>query len=117
MTFYRFPYKLDYADKLEKVIKMPDLLTLAAMKAFALGQRAKWKDYVGMYFILNGFYSIDQINQRGREVFGEEYNEKLFKSQLSYFKDINYSEEVEFMPGFAVSDAKIKKALVEFSIS
>lgn len=24
---------------------MPDLLTLAAMKAYALGRRAKWKDY------------------------------------------------------------------------
>lgn len=29
------------------IIKMPDLLRLSAMNAFALGRRAKWKDYVG----------------------------------------------------------------------
>ncbi len=35
----------------ERIIKMPGLLTLAAMKAFELGRRAKWKDYVDIYFI------------------------------------------------------------------
>jgi hypothetical protein len=31
---------------------MPTLLSLAAMKAFSLGRRAKWKDYVDLYFLL-----------------------------------------------------------------
>ena len=38
---------------------MPDLLHLAAMKAYALGRRAKWKDYVDLYFILKDFYSSE----------------------------------------------------------
>ena len=44
------------------------------------------------------------------------FNEKLFKTQLAYFDDINYSEKVEFMPGFEVSDKIIKKALIDFSL-
>ena len=28
-----------------------DLLDLAAMKAYALGRRSKWKDYVDLYFL------------------------------------------------------------------
>jgi hypothetical protein len=34
-----------------KHISLPTLLSLAAMKAFALGRRAKWKDYVDLFFI------------------------------------------------------------------
>lgn len=117
ITFYNFPYKLKYIENFENVIKLPDLLTLAAMKAFAIGQRSKWKDYVDLYFILRDYYSIDQINARGRELFDNEYNEKMFKAQLSYFNDLNYSEKIEFLPGFAVTDNKIKKALIEFSLS
>ena len=117
ITFYNFPYTIDYADKFEDVIKLPNLLTLAAMKAFALGQRAKWKDYVDLYFILRDYYTIDNINKKGKKLFEQEYNEKLFRSQLSFFDDINYDEEVEFLPSFKVSDNVIKKKLIEFSIS
>src|SRR5690606_18198394 len=43
ITFFLFPYKVPVTDSLDDFFKMPDLLTLAAMKAFALGRRAKWK--------------------------------------------------------------------------
>ena len=60
MTFYAYPYKIDYSERFEAEIKLPDLLTLASMKAFALGRRAKWKDYVDLYFILKK-YSLGKI--------------------------------------------------------
>lgn len=116
ITFYNYPYKIPYEKSFDKIIKIPDILVIAAMKAFALGQRAKWKDYVDLYFIMKNFFSFKQISKKGKELFGSEFNEKLFRIQLSYFGDINYEEEIEFMPGFAVSDEKIKKALVEFSL-
>jgi len=40
---------------------MPDLLTLAAMKAFALGRRSKWKDYVDLYYLIKDFFGINDI--------------------------------------------------------
>ena len=46
ITFFQYPYTIDAKLDFDKVIKMPDLLSLGAMKAFALGKRAKWKDYV-----------------------------------------------------------------------
>lgn len=48
---------------------MPDLLTLSAMKAFALGRRAKWKDYVDMYFILRDHYDIHTVSSKAQEIF------------------------------------------------
>ena len=87
------------------------------MKAFALGQRAKWKDYVDMYFIMRDFHSLDDIAHEAERLFAPEFNAKLFRSQLSYFDDINYREAVTFKPGFEVPDDKIKRALEEYSIS
>ncbi|MDO8551997.1 MAG: hypothetical protein Q7S01_00530 [bacterium] len=87
------------------------------MKAFALGQRSKWKDYVDMYFILRGFHSIEEISKKGEELFGGEFNAKLFRQQLSYFDDINYSETVTYKEGFEVPDEEVKRALIEHSIS
>ncbi|KKQ54183.1 MAG: hypothetical protein US83_C0008G0012 [Candidatus Falkowbacteria bacterium GW2011_GWC2_38_22] len=116
-TFFHYPFKIDFPEKLENILQMPDLLTLAAMKAYALGRRAKWKDYVDLYFIIKKYHSIDKIMERGKKIFKNEFNEKIIREALAYFGDINYSEEVEFLPGFAVDEKIIKKALVEFSIA
>ncbi|HAI74339.1 MAG TPA: hypothetical protein DCS28_02210 [Candidatus Moranbacteria bacterium] len=116
VTFYNFTYEIEYKKSLDKIIKMPDLLTLAAMKAFAIGQRAKWKDYVDLYFIMKDFHTCKEIAKKSEELFGAHFNEKLFRVQLSYLDDVNYEEKVEYLPGFAVSDEFVKKALVEFSL-
>ncbi len=115
-TFFQYPYEIDFSESFEGIIKLPDLLTLAAMKAFALGRRAKWKDYVDLYFILKNNHTVAEITAKGVEVFGNEFNEKLFRTQLAYFEDINYSEQVVYKNGFAVDDEVIKKALVKFSL-
>ena len=115
-TFFQFPYKINYSESLDDIIKMPDLLTLAALKAFALGRRAKWKDYVDMYFVLKANHTVSEITTKGLEVFGNEFNEKIFRTQLAYFEDIDYSEQIIYKDGFRVDDEIIKKALVEFSL-
>jgi len=114
-TFFYYPYDINYSQNFGYRIKMPDLLTLAAMKAFALGQRAKWKDYVDLYFIIKDHFSIGEISQKGKNIF-DGFNEKLFRSQLSYFDNINYAEIVEYLPGFEVPDELIKQKLVDFSL-
>jgi len=115
-TFLTFPYPIIFSEDLEKIIKLPDLLSLAAMKAFALGRRAKWKDYVDLYFIARQNNGLKEICAKAQEIFGQEFNEKLFRTQLAYFSDINYSEAVIFMPGFEISDEKIKQELIEVSL-
>lgn len=116
-TFFHFPFEIDFAEKLGEIIKLPDLLTLAAMKVYALGYRAKWKDYVDLYFILKDHLSLDQIIKKADAIFGDKFNEKLIRQQLSYFQDIDYSEKVDFMEGFEVEEEKIKKTLTEVSLS
>lgn len=115
ITFFEFIYSFDVNSNFNEIIKIPDLLTLAAMKAFALGDRAKWKDYVDLYFLLHR-YSFKEISLTARELFKDMINAKLFKEQLSYFKDINYEEKVTFLPGFERSEKEIKDYLTEISL-
>ena len=115
-TFYFYPFKIEFSKRLGDFLKMPDLLTLAAMKAYALGRRAKWKDYVDLYFIINQYHSLDKITKRAREIFAGEFNERIFREQLGYFADVNYEEEIDFLPGFAADDQKIKDSLINFSL-
>jgi hypothetical protein len=62
ITFYQYPFKIDPDCRFEDVLRLPELIDLAAMKAYALGRRSKWKDYVDLYFIIKSYYSIDQIS-------------------------------------------------------
>jgi len=112
MTFYSYPYDIPHHLYFEKVISMPDLLTLAAMKAFALGRRAKWKDYTDLYFILKYHHSLEQISNRSADIFENLFSEKLFRQQLCFFKDINFSEKVEFVSD-EVLEEEIKFFLIE----
>jgi hypothetical protein len=116
ITFLHYPFKIYFTKKAEDIIKMPDLLTLAAMKAYALGRRAKWKDYIDLYYILKNHHSVSEISKKAKAIFKKEFNEKNFRAQLAYFKDIDFSEKIMFRPGFEVSDEEIRKRLIEFSL-
>ena len=116
MTFYQYQFSIPCKAKWEKVIVMPDVLTIAAMKAYALGQRAKWKDYVDLYFVLKQ-YSLKEIVLRAKKLFAGNFNERLLREQLDYFVDVNYAEGIKYMPGMAVSDKEIKKTLKAIALS
>jgi len=115
-TFINFDYKVPHAISVQKAITIPDLLDLAAMKAFALGRRSKWKDYVDLYFIIKDHYAVNIISNRAVQIFGEMFSEKLFRGQLSYFTGISFEEQVEFMPGFDVPENLIKEFLINASL-
>jgi hypothetical protein len=51
------------------------------------------------------------ISNKAFELFNDQFNVKLFQIQLSYFKDINYEEEVSYLPGFEKTEEEIKKFL------
>lgn len=116
LTFFNYPFKINFSKTFDETIPLPDLLTLAAMKAYALGRRPKWKDYVDLYFIMKEYGGIKRIIKKAKQIFSGEFNEKLFRSQLSYFEDIDYTEKTIYMKGFKIKDEVIKKALINFSL-
>jgi hypothetical protein len=115
LTFFQYPFKIQATEKLDDILRLPPLLDLAAMKAYALGRRSKWKDYVDLYYILNGNFSFKQVSERSTDIFGQLFSEKLFRAKLCFFDDIDFSEPIEFL-GDAVPENIIKDFLTETAI-
>lgn len=115
ITFLKYPFRVDFSNRFEDIIDLPDVPTLAAMKAFAMGRRAKWKDYVDLFFVFKQ-HSFSKVVGKAQEIFGGEFNEKLFREQLSFFDDIDYSEDIEYMRGFEVNNETVKSELAGISL-
>lgn len=111
-TFFEYPFKIEAKNIFENSIRLPDLIDLSAMKAYALGRRSKWKDYVDLYFILKHHFSISQISERATTIYGQLFSEKLFRAQLCYFDDINYSESIDYIVP-EVHPGEIKTFLID----
>jgi hypothetical protein len=112
LTFFSYPYTVVHSINVDSILTTPSLLSLAAMKAFALGRRAKWKDYVDLYFILHDYFTMQEICKEAEKIFNQQFSEKLFRQQLAFHKDIDYTESVEFMMT-AVPDEEMKEFLID----
>ena len=115
LTFFQYPFEISPINTFEDTVKLPSLLDLASMKAYALGRRSKWKDYVDLCILLDRHFTFKEICGRANEIYGQMFSEKLFRSQLSYFDDIDYTEEVEWMIPYK-TDEEIKAFLTKVSI-
>ena len=115
ITFFQYPFQIKANNVFDNIIRLPDLLDLAAMKAYALGRRSKWKDYVDLYFLLKEKFSLNGISRRAVEIYGDLFSDKLFRSQLSFFEDVDYTEEVEYLIPNPPTEDEIKHFLIEVS--
>ncbi len=111
ITFLHYPFNIEHNIWFDNIITMPDILTISAMKAYTIGRRGKWKDYVDFYFVFKYHYKISDVVQKARQIFSGEFNERLFREQLCYYDDIDYSEEVEYL-GQHPSVEEIKEFLI-----
>ena len=117
LTFFQFPFPIEANNYHQSYFRIPDLLTLAAMKAFALGGRGKWKDYVDLFFLLKNHFTIEEICNKAKELFTGVFNPLLFNKQLCYFDDISFEEQVEFMPRFEVDEKEVKDFLTDAALT
>ncbi|OGK15034.1 hypothetical protein A2690_02895 [Candidatus Roizmanbacteria bacterium RIFCSPHIGHO2_01_FULL_39_12b] len=89
MTFVTYPYKI-----LRQVIKTNSLPLfhlddLAANKAYTIGRRGQWRDYIDIFFLLKqNLYDIQSLISLTNQKYQGEFNEKLFLGQLAYFDDV-----------------------------
>lgn len=116
VTFFQYPFPVTPTIKYDNYFRLPSLIQLAAMKAYALGRRSKWKDYVDLYFLLCNHFTILEISNVATQLFGELYSEKMFRTQLCYFDDVDYTEAVDYIIPNPPTDKEIKRRLTEISI-
>ena len=113
LSFVSYPFQIIADEKWDNVINLPRLLVLGAMKAYTLGRRAKWKDYIDLFFLLRDHFSVSLISNEAERIFGGGFNARLFREQLIWFKEIDYSEAIEFMPNQKVSDQEVETFLLK----
>ena len=83
---------------------------IATDKAFTVGRRNVWRDYVDFYFLLSqSGITIQSIITDAQKRFGNEFAPKLFLEQLVYTDDI-VDTTIEFV-GNPVSKDTIKTFL------
>lgn len=111
VTFFQYPFPIEPTSTFENYFRLPSLLQLAAMKVYALGRRSKWKDYVDLYFLLRDHFTIADISAIAGQLYGELYSEKMFRTQLCYFDDIDYTEAVDYLIPCPPTEQEIKNAL------
>ncbi len=84
---YPFPVLFDFIDF--EGVKLLSVKEIAATKAYSIGRRGTYKDYVDLYFT---FYerhsSLNKILKISEKKFGNEFNDRLFLEQLVYLEDI-----------------------------
>lgn len=76
------------------ILQIPEI---AAMKAYTLGRRATFKDYVDLYFILKEKHiTIEEITKIAKKKYKDEFDSRLFLEQLIFFEDIK-KMKLEFL--------------------
>mgnify|MGYP001559797074 CR=1 FL=1 len=91
ITFLHYPFPLIYSLKKEngKNIKLADVQEISLMKAYALGRRQSFKDYVDMYAVVSkNFITLRSIIENSKNKYGEVFNDRVFLEQLVYTDDI-----------------------------
>ena len=96
-TFFYYPYPVIKPFKKYKNTLLASIEEIAAMKAFAIGKRLSYKDYIDWYFLLSEKrVNLQQVIELSKKKFGGDFNSRLFLSQLVSIVDLPTSE-IEFL--------------------
>jgi hypothetical protein len=110
VTFFYDDYKLLYKPVKNMPIDLMRLEDISTAKAYVIGKRPKWRDYVDIYFLLVGKHmDLGKIISLSKEKYKSFFAERLFLQQLVYWEDI-VDYEIKFL-GKPVKPDKIKRYL------
>ena len=89
VTFFWYIYPSLLPPTTTPSISLASVNDIVADKAFTIGKRAVWRDYVDLFLLLKKeIVTLNQTIQLAKQKFSGEFNEALFLEQLSYFKDV-----------------------------
>ena len=93
ITFLRYPFPI-YSYCIEiggvKVIRAKEI---GFSKAYSIGRRGSYKDYIDLYFLLkSGCVSLKDIVRDCKKIFGDGFSDRLFLEQLVYMDDVDEIE-------------------------
>lgn len=88
ISFVHFPFPALHRCVKTKSISIFDLRDLASNKAYVIGRRGEYRDYVDMFFMLKKGLKLKKIIKEAEKRFKGAFSERLFLEQLVYFDDL-----------------------------
>lgn len=89
ITFFYYPFAPLYPRIKTGSISLISWKDIALDKAYTIGRRALWRDYVDLFCLIKKRgTSLSWIIRNARKKFGDLFSEKLFLGQLAYLADI-----------------------------
>lgn len=88
ISFVHFPFAPLHHSVKTKSISLYDLRDLASNKAYVIGRRGEYRDYVDLFFMLKRGLKIKKIVGESQKRFQGAFSERLFLQQLTYFGDL-----------------------------
>jgi len=88
ISFVHFPFPDLHRPIKTKAIPLFNLRDLASNKAYVIGRRGEYRDYVDLFFLLKEGLSLKKIINEAKKRFKGAFSERLFLEQLVYFKDL-----------------------------
>lgn len=88
ISFVYFPFPPLHPLVKTKSIYLYDLRDLASNKAYVIGRRGEYRDYVDMVFLLKDGLKLKKIAAEAEKRFAGAFSERLFLEQLVYFEDL-----------------------------
>lgn len=77
MTFFQFPYPVVNEFIMFQEMAMADVQEIAAMKAFAIGKRLAYKDYIDWYYLLKEKHvDVQGVITLASKKFGADFNDR-----------------------------------------
>jgi len=111
-TFFHYPYPL--IDNFVKYqgVSISTIREIAAMKAFSIGKRLSYKDYIDWYFLLSEKnINLQQVIKLADKKFNGDFNARLFLGQLVSIADVP-AQKIDFIQS-EVSRETVEKFLID----
>ena len=97
VTFLTYPFPVIEALVMEGDLSMLSVREIGATKAYTIGRRGTFKDYVDLYCIVSGGHaSLVDVVRLAERKFGDAFNSRLFAEQLLFMDDVR-DYEVDFL--------------------
>lgn len=95
LTFLHYPFPVIRDFVVFENAKLLGVEEIAATKAYTIGRRGSFKDYVDLYFVVSeGYSSLSKIIEIAEKKYGDEFNARLFLEQLLYLEDVEDADIV-----------------------
>lgn len=89
ITFFEYHYPVIEPLVPWQGLNLASVGEIAAMKAFAIGKRLAYRDYVDWYFLLHDQHvTLPDVITLAKQKFGDDFNDRLFLGQLISLEDV-----------------------------